>query len=251
MEGGFKENMNKKIHSFGSGVKNFFKNRSLLRFILYAVSGLFLIQIILVLSVLSGVFGRIPGKSELQRIASPLAAEVYTADGVLMGKYYIQNRQYLDPGQITSGLRDALIATEDIRFYRHNGIDFKSLGRVIVKTILLGDEGSGGGSTLTQQLVKNLYPRRDHGLLSLPVNKVREMAAALRIEKIYSKDEILEMYLTTVPFGENTFGIKSASVRFFNKEPRQLKMEEAALLAGMLKATGTYNPVRNPGKAGG
>ena len=250
MDGRFKHNINKIIHRYSPGIKNFFKSRSLPRLVLYAVSGLFLLQLLLVLSVLSGVFGRIPGKTELQGIASPLASEVYTADSVLMGKYYIQNRQYLDPGQITNELRDALISTEDIRFYSHNGIDLRSLGRVFIKTILLGDEGAGGGSTITQQLVKNLYPRRDHGFLSLPVNKVWEMVTALRIEKVYSKDEILELYLATVPFGENTFGIKSASVRFFSKEPRRLQIEESALLVGMLKATGTYNPVRNHVKAG-
>ena len=249
MNGRFENNINKIIHRYSRVIKDSFKSRILPRLILYAVSGLFLLQLMLVLSVLSGVFGKIPGKPELQGIASPLASEVYTADSVLMGKYYIQNRQYLDHGQITNELRDALISTEDIRFYSHNGIDFKSLGRVFIKTILLGDEGSGGGSTLTQQLVKNLYPRRDHGFLSLAVNKVWEMATALRVEKVYTKDEILELYLATVPFGENTFGIKSASVRFFNKEPRRLKLEESALLVGMLKATGTYNPVRNPVKA--
>jgi penicillin-binding protein 1A len=178
-----------------------------------------------------------------------VATEVYTTDGVLMGTYHIQNRQYLEPDQVTTPIRQALIATEDARFYRHRGIDFRSLGRVIFKTLLLGHEESGGGSTLSQQLAKNLYPRRESGFLSMPVNKVREMIMATRIEKIYSKEEILLIYLSTVPFGENTFGIRSASLLYFSKEPRVLSTQEAAALVGMLKANQLYNPVKNPEKA--
>ena len=143
-------------------------------------------------------------------------------------------------------LRTALIATEDVRFYEHKGIDLRSLFRVFFKTLLLRKEGSGGGSTLTQQLAKNLYPRSDYGILSMPVNKVKEMITARRMERAYTKDEILEMYLSTVPFGENTFGIKAAARQFFNENPQDLKLEEAAVLVGMLKATNSYNPVRNP-----
>ena len=200
----------------------------------------------LILLVIAGAFGRLPGEADLQMIQNPMATEVYTADGVIMGKYYIQNRQYLEPGQISPTLKEALIATEDIRFYKHRGIDFRSLYRVLFKTLLLGKESSGGGSTLTQQLAKNLYPRRNFGPVSMPVNKVKEMVTARRIENIYSKEEILDLYLSTVPFGENTFGIKSASMRFFSKDPGNLTVEEAAVLVGMLKATSVYNPARNP-----
>ncbi|MEN8229256.1 MAG: transglycosylase domain-containing protein [Bacteroidota bacterium] len=225
--------------------------KRLLKIFFYLLAGLVLIQGALILLVFAGVFGKLPDTQALKKIQNPIATEVYSADGVLMGTYYIQNRQYLEPSEITDAIRNALIATEDIRFHNHNGIDLRSLFRVFFKTLLLGKEGSGGGSTLTQQLVKNLYPRRDFGVLSIPVNKVKEMATALRIEKIYTKDEILEIYLSTVSFGENTFGIKAASRRFFNTDPQELRLEEAAVLVGMLKATQTYNPVKNPERAHG
>ncbi|RPI44610.1 MAG: penicillin-binding protein, partial [Bacteroidetes bacterium] len=202
-----------------------------------------------VLLVLAGGFGKIPGPAELSKIQNPLASEIYTSDGVLMGKYYIHNRQYLKPGDITAELRNALIATEDIRFYKHRGIDARSLGRVLVKTVFLGDRSSGGGSTLTQQLVKNLYPRQEYGILGLPVNKLKEMITAVRIERLYTKDEILMLYLSTVPFGENTLGIRSASQMFFSQDPSGLDTEDVALLVGMLKATDIYNPVKHPDNA--
>ncbi len=223
--------------------------RSVLRYILYLLAGLLFLLGAFIVLVLTGVFGKLPDKQEFMQIQNPMATEVYTADGVLMGTYYIQNRQYLEPSEIPGSIRNALVATEDVRFYHHKGIDTRSLFRVFFKTILLNKEGSGGGSTLSQQLAKNLYPRIDHGVLSMPVNKVREMAIARRMEQVYTKDEILEMYLSTVPFGENTFGIKAASRRFFNQDPQELQMEEAAVLVGMLKATGSYNPVNYPERA--
>ncbi len=233
------------------GLRKLSERKTLLKFSLYLLAGLVVTQGVLILLVVAGVFGKIPDTQALKQIQNPIATEIYTADSVLMGTYYIQNRQYLESSEITETIRNTLIATEDVRFYRHNGIDLRSLFRVFFKTLLLGKEGSGGGSTLTQQLVKNLYPRRDFGALSMPVNKVKEMATAIRIEKVYTKDEILEVYLSTVSFGENTFGIKAASRRFFNKDPQRLQLEEAAVLVGMLKATQTYNPVRNPERAKG
>ena len=221
----------------------------ILKGILYLLISLILFLGIFVLLVLAGAFGQIPDIKELNRIQNPVATEIYSADGVLMGTYNIQNRQYLEPSEIPEGIRSALIATEDVRFYRHKGIDHRSLFRVFFKTLLLSNEGSGGGSTLTQQLAKNLYPRSRKGVFSLPVSKVKEMATARRMERVYTKDEILEMYLSTVPFGENTFGIKAASRRFFNEDPNELALEEAAVLIGMLKGTGSYNPVRYPERA--
>lgn len=217
-----------------------------LKYFLYLFVSLTLVLGSFILLTVGGVFGKIPDSQSLKQIQNPIASEVYSADGVLMGTYYIQNRQYLEPSEIPLSIKDALVATEDIRFYSHKGIDIRSLFRVFFKTLLLRKEGSGGGSTLTQQLAKNLYPRSKHGAFSLPVNKVKEMATARRMEKVYSKDEILEMYLSTVPFGESTFGIKAASRRFFNKDPQDLLAEEAAVLVGMLKATKSYNPVKNP-----
>lgn len=221
------------------------KKRDVFRAIIIFLSSLAVAVIVFVFLVISGVFGKIPGKNELGRIVNPLASEVYSADNILMGKYYIQNRQDLDSEEVTLTLETALLATEDIRFYRHGGIDFKSLGRVIVKSILLGDRRYGGGSTITQQLAKNLYPRAGHRFMALPANKVREMVMAIRLEKQYSKRELLELYFNTVPFGENTFGLKSASRQYFNKDPGDLNIEEAALLVGMLKATSRYDPRLN------
>ena len=237
-----------KINSIREDVSRIVSSKILLKILLYFFAGLIVVHGTLILLVLAGVFGKLPDTSELKRIQNPMATEIYTADSILMGKYYIQNRQYLAPGQITGTLRNMLIATEDRRFYDHSGIDFRSLGRVVVKTLLLSQEKAGGGSTITQQLAKNLYPRRDYGFISMPVNKLREMAIAVKIENLYDKEEILELYLGTVPFGENTFGIRSASMCFFNKNPRELKVEETAVLIGMLKATHTYNPTRNPEK---
>jgi len=217
-----------------------------LRYFLYLISGISLLMGVFIILVLGGAFGKLPDNQDLRQIQNPIASEVYTSDGVLMGTYYIQNRQYLEPSEIPQSIRDALIATEDVRFYSHKGIDMRSLFRVFFKTLLLRKEGSGGGSTLSQQLAKNVFPRSNTGLLSMPANKVKEMAIARRMERVYSKDEILEMYLSTVPFGENTFGIKAASRRFFNKDPRDLLHEEEAVLIGMLKATHLYNPVKNP-----
>jgi len=224
-------------------------SRKILKYLLAGLALLLVVQIAFILLILAGAYGDLPAERSLRDIQNPIATEVYAADGVLMGTFAIQNRQYLEPSEIPQSIRKALVATEDVRFYRHNGIDKRSLVRVFLKSLLLRKEGSGGGSTITQQLAKNLYPRADHGALSLPVNKVKEMATARRMEKVYTKDEILEMYLSTVPFGENTFGIKAASIQFFNKDPQDLLMEEACVLVGMLKGTHVYNPVRYPGQA--
>lgn len=219
------------------------------RYFFFALVLLLLLQGIFIVLVLSGKFGALPDEQSISEIQNPMASEVYSSDGVLMGTYAIQNRQYLEPSEIPESLRNALVATEDVRFYRHRGVDARSLLRVFIKSLMLRKEGAGGGSTITQQLAKNLYPRTDHGALTMPVNKIREMAIARRMEKVYSKDEILEMYLSTVPFGENTFGVKAASRRFFNKDPKQLLQEEACVLVGMLKGTNIYNPVRYPDRA--
>lgn len=222
------------------------KLKSILRILLYILAALLLFLGAFMLMVGAGGFGKLPDSQALMKIQNPIATEVFTSDGVLMGTYYIENRQFLEPSEISLDFKNALIATEDVRFYEHKGIDPRSLIRVLFKTLLLRREGSGGGSTLSQQLAKNLYPRGEFGILTVPVNKVKEMFTAVRMEKLYTKDEILEMYLSTVSFGENTFGIKAASRRYFNKDPRKLNLEEAAVLVGMLKATRTYNPVNQP-----
>lgn len=196
-----------------------------------------------------GSFGPLPAYGDLRNIQNDIASEVYSADGKLIGKYFIQERTHTNLSDISPHLIDALIATEDVRFYEHEGVDYKSLGRVLVKTILMQKESAGGGSTITQQLAKNLYPRTDHGLLTLPVNKVKEAIVARRIEKIYDKQEILELYLNTVSFGDNAFGIETASERYFSVDPDELTLPQAAVLVGMLKATYNYNPRLHPESA--
>jgi penicillin-binding protein 1A len=220
------------------------------KIILITVSALLttgiLFLLILLLLVRTGAYGPIPSKKELRNIQNPLATEVFSADSVLMGKYFIQDRNDIDSAELKPEIKQALIATEDARFYKHKGIDTRSLLRVLVKTLLLQDRSAGGGSTISQQLAKNLYPRDKKGFLSLSASKIREMIIARKLEKIYPKDEIILLYLNTVPFGENSFGIKSSSRRFFNKDPQELRLEEAAVLIGMLKATTSYNPRNNP-----
>ena len=205
--------------------------------------------ILFVISVRSGAWGKLPDKSELSEFQYQRASEVYTADSVLIGKYYLFDRQPIPFEKIPKHLLDALVAIEDERFYDHSGIDYPSLLRVGLKTILLQDQSSGGGSTLTQQLAKNLYPRRERKKTNIAVDKVKEMFIASRLEDIYSKDEILTHYLNTVSFGGNTFGIESASLKFFNIRAEKLSLEQAAVLVGMLKATYSYNPRIFPEKS--
>ncbi len=177
----------------------------------------------------------LPDPLELKAIENPNASDLFALNGELISRYYIQNRTDLREDELSQHFLDALIATEDVRFYDHSGIDYRSLGRVAVKTILLQRSSSGGGSTITQQLAKNLYPRERCKVMSTPMNKLREMAIAQRIESIYSKDEILLLYCNTVSFGELAFGLKTGARRFFDKEPAELLIEEAATLVGMLK----------------
>lgn len=196
----------------------------------------------LFLLVWSGALGHLPNKEELRAIENPVSSEVYSADSVLLGRYFIQERSDVRFDQIPPHVVDALLDTEDIRFYDHRGIDYRSLGRVLFKSLLLQQDASGGGSTLTQQLAKNLYPRKNYWMFSLLINKMREMLLASRLEKAYDKNTLLALYLNTVPFGDNTYGIESAAQRFFSKSTLQLTADEGAVLIGMLKATHSYNP---------
>ncbi|MEX0904340.1 MAG: transglycosylase domain-containing protein [Balneolaceae bacterium] len=192
-----------------------------------------------------GFFGHVPGNQELRDIRHQEASQVLSADGELMGTYFFQNRTHVPLEEVNTRFTDALLAVEDIRFYEHNGVDYRALARVLLKSVFLGQD-AGGGSTLSQQLAKNLYPRQNNSRLYLAADKLREMIIARRLENLYSKDEILELYINSVSFGEETYGIEMASLRFFNKAPADLLLHEAAVLAGLLKATSWYNPYRNP-----
>jgi len=226
-----------------SGKFSFFK------FTLKTVAVLFFLASLLFILVFIGVFGPVPSNQQLRVINNPVASEVLSADGKVLGRYYVENRSNVKFKEISPNIVNALIATEDARFYEHRGIDEVALLRVFVKSILLFDRSSGGGSTLSQQVAKNLYPRVKLGPLSLPVNKIREAIIAYRMERIYTKEEIITLYLNTVPFSENIFGIAVASERFFSKLPKNLDVHEAAVLVGMLKANNYYNPHSNPDRA--
>ncbi|NJK95411.1 MAG: peptidoglycan glycosyltransferase [Bacteroidales bacterium] len=199
-------------------------------------------------SVYAGLFGSLPNSKELTEINNEEASLVYSADNVIIGKYFAQNRTNIRWEDIPEHLKNALISTEDRRFLTHKGYDLFSYLRVLVKSILLQDN-SGGGSTLTQQLVKNLYGRKNYSFMSLPVNKLKEVIVASRLENIYTKEELLLLYLNSVPFGEEVYGVESAARRFFSKPANKLKTEESAVLVGMLKANTYYNPVLNPENA--
>lgn len=193
-------------------------------------------------------FGALPSFEDLENPKSSLASEVYSADGIVLGKYYIQNRSNVHYSDLSPSLIQALMATEDIRFEKHSGVDLKGLFRVLFKTII-AQQDAGGGSTITQQLAKNLFPRERMTKWQLVGRKFKEWIIAVRLEKSYTKEEILAMYLNTVEFGHNTYGIKSAARTFFNKLPDKLNVEESAVLIGSLKAPTYYSPVRNPKNA--
>ena len=221
--------------------------KSLKLFVLLIFSVL-LMAVLFFLLVYSGVFGSLPDKAELSAIRNEEASLVFSADNQLIGKFFAENRTNIGYDDVPDHLKNALIATEDKRFLKHRGYDLKSYFRVFFKSILSGDH-KGGGSTITQQLIKNLYGRSDHGLLTLPVNKVREIIIAARLEKVLSKDDIILLYLNSVPFGEDVFGVESAARRYFNKPASALRAEESAVLIGSLKANTHFNPRKNPDKA--
>lgn len=212
------------------------------KWVLGSLLGLFLVFGLFFLSIYWGWWGKLPSSTELRDLKQNEATEVFSSEGKLIGKYYVFDRQPVLFEELPQHLIDALIATEDVRFYEHSGIDNRSLLRVFFKTILLGDESSGGGSTITLQLAKNLFGRQDYGHLSIVVNKVREAIIAQRLEDIYSKDEIIGLYFNTVPFSDNTYGIESAAMKFFNSGTKDLELVEAATLVGSLKASHYYNP---------
>lgn len=198
----------------------------------------------------TGFMGFMPGFEELENPKSNIASQVISEDNSILGGFFIENRTYATFDELSPHLVAALLATEDYRFERHSGIDIVALMRVF-SGIITGSS-KGGGSTITQQLAKNLFPR-DTTVYStalgrtshLVISKFKEWVTAVKLEHNYTKKEIMEIYLNTVAFGGNSFGIRAASRTFFNKSPKTLKVEEAAVLVGLLKAPSMYNPVRN------
>jgi penicillin-binding protein 1A len=181
------------------------KKYPFLSFIFKAGVVLFLLGCLFFILVFLGVLGPVPSKTQLQQINNPLASEVYSVDGKILGRYYVENRSYATFDEISPNVINALVATEDARFYEHRGIDEIALARVLFKSIILRNDAAGGGSTISQQIAKNLFPRVDYGPFSMPVNKLREAIIAYRLERIYNKQEILALYLNTVSFAENIF----------------------------------------------
>lgn len=209
---------------------------------LIVIGGLLVFSVLFYLSIYLGAFGEIPSKKRLASLKQSQATVVVGHQGNLIGKYYFLDRQSISYEDFPQHLIDALIATEDVRFFEHDGVDNVSLLRVFFKTILLSDESAGGGSTITLQLAKNLFGRKDYGYGSIVINKLRESIIAERIEEIYTKEEILELYFNTVPFSGNTYGIESASRKFFNIPAKKLSLAQAATLVGTLKANHSYDP---------
>lgn len=218
--------------------------------------GIFFLGIVLYLFAVSvnflWLFGKSPGLEQLENPQAPTPSEIYTSDGVLIGRYYTENRSPVTYRQISPNIIKALVATEDARFYRHSGIDIPAMFGVIYSN-LIGD--GRGGSTITQQLAKNLYNTREsesRGLLGyLPlvntiISKTKEWMTSVQLERNYTKQEILAMYLNTVDFGSNSFGIKTAARTFFNTSTDSLNLQQSAVLVGLLKAPTWYSPVSHP-----
>ena len=214
------------------------------------VASTFLFIILLFILLSLGWLGFMPSFEELENPKSNLASDIYTADQQILGKYYIENRSNIHYNDLSPACINALIATEDARFNQHSGVDTRSIFRVLGKTIIGRNKSSGGGSTITQQLAKNLFPRNKNQFkLFMVFTKFKEWIVAAKLERNYTKEEIIAMYFNTVDFGNNSFGIKTAARTYFNKSPDSLKIEEAALLVGILKAPTYYSPIKNPENA--
>ena len=216
------------------------------------------VPVVMVIGLLTLVwaFADIPSFEELENPDSKLATQVIAEDGEILTTFHIENRSFVTFDELSPNLVNAAIATEDVRFRNHSGIDFRALARVAFKTVLGGNSGQGGGSTITQQLAKTLYPREDVSsripgvsVLKMVWIKLKEWITAVKLERNYTKDEIMNMYMNQVFFGSNAYGIKAASHTFFAKHPADLTIEESATLVGMVNKPTRYNPALNPDKS--
>ena len=208
------------------------------------------IALVVALLLFVWAFAEIPTIEELENPDSKLATQVIAEEGEILTTYHIENRTFVGYDELPLHLVQATVATEDARFYQHSGIDIPSLFRVLFKTLLSRDSSQGGGSTITQQLAKTLYPRKENASkLDMVWIKFREWITAVKLERNYTKEEIVDMYLNAVFFGSNSYGIQSASLQFFGKNPIDLQVEESAVLVGMVNKPTRYNPAINPDKA--
>lgn len=225
------------------------RNRKAVRIMWSAFLGLGFLIAIFMLLIYNGIIGYMPPIEELEDPHDKLASVVYASDGTTeLGRYFAGrgNRVYTDYESVSHHVIDALIATEDVRFEDHSGIDFRALGRTAVKTIILRDKSSGGASTITQQLAKQLYSRPSTSIFKRALQKPIEWMIAIKLERNYTKDEIINMYLNRFDFLNNAVGIKTAANVYFGKEPGDLSLTESAMLVGMLKNPSYFNPLRYP-----
>jgi penicillin-binding protein 1A len=219
------------------------------RFWIIFFSG-FAFVFLLFTSISLGLLGFMPSFEELENPKSNLASEIYSSDGVLLGTFFIDNRSPIKYDEISPNMVNALLATEDVRFYHHSGIDTRSVSRVLVRNLIGGRRSAGGGSTITQQLAKNLFPRKENAsFIYTAFVKLKEWVTAIKLERNYTKEEIIAMYLNTVDFGSHSFGIKMAAKTYFDSTPADLTVEQASMLVGMLQAPSWFHPVRNPERA--
>lgn len=228
--------------------KKYRRNRVLVKWLWISFLSLGFVIIFFLMLIYNGVIGYMPPIEELEDPHDKLASLVYASDGTTeLGRYYYGagNRVYTDYNGISPHVINALVATEDVRFLEHSGIDFKALGRTAVKTLMLGDKSAGGASTITQQLAKQLYSQPSSNIFKRAIQKPIEWMIAVKLERFYTKDEIINMYLNRFDFLNNAVGIKTAANVYFGKEPRDLKIEEAAMLIGMLKNPSYFNPLRH------
>ena len=202
--------------------------------------------VLLISSIGFGLFGELPSFRDLENPKSNLATEVISSDGNILGTYFIQNRSNAKYKDLSPNLVNALIATEDVRFYKHSGVDLKGTFAIIFYSAIGKKRGS---STITQQLAKNLFPRKKQNIFNIGIIKLKEWLTAVKIERNYTKEEIITMYFNTVDFGSNSYGIKAAAKTYFSKTPIKLSIDESALLVGILKGTTVFSPIKNPERA--
>ena len=213
--------------------------------------GVVLVVLLCFIAMWNGWIGYMPPIEDLQNPISRYASQIYSSDGKVMGTWNFnrENRVMVDYKSLTPDLVHALVATEDERFYEHSGIDFIALGRAIVKRGFMRQASAGGGSTITQQLAKQLYSETAHSTLERLIQKPVEWVIAIKLERHYTKEEIITMYLNYFDFLHNAVGIKTASNTYFNKEPKELTLNESATLVGLCKNPSYFNPVRYPDRA--
>lgn len=227
------------------------RNRLIIKWMWGVSMGGFFALVLFFVLIYNGVVGYMPDLDELKNPTDKFASVIYSADGQEIGRYFRNtgNRVYADYDDISPFVIDALISTEDARFEEHSGIDVRALGRVLFKTALMRNSSSGGGSTITQQLAKQLYSPESRGAFSRALQKPVEWMIAVKLERMYSKQEIIKMYLNQFDFLYNAVGIRSAAKVYFNKDAKDLKIEEAAVLVGMVQNPAQINPKRNPERA--